>query len=188
MKGLILLTGIVFCFLYSYSQEIKFKFVEDKGEFKEVIFAVVGITDDTHSNQIIELFEGRDEIVSCKMFYNKRCKMVVHSTFTPDEASEYRQLLLSQNVDLDINYVIVENKSIYLDLIEKKKNSSDTYVFAPIPSNEWQYPPSFPKYTDTGNSVADSKNYALQKQQWIEDHPEEYKLMTGKEYLDLINQ
>ncbi|MFH2144385.1 MAG: hypothetical protein ABIJ97_18325 [Bacteroidota bacterium] len=188
MKKLLLSLFISLISLMAYSQDIKFKFVEEKGDQKVVIFSIVGITDNSHANQIVEFLESYDEIISCKIFYNKRCKLIVQSSVDTEDATICRRLLQKQNVDFDVDYIIAETKALYLELSDKKNIFPDLYKPNPIPSNEWVYPSSFPKYTDSGDAETDSRNYAASKQQWIEDHPDEYKSMTGVEYLDLINK
>ncbi len=178
---------MIFYIIFSqaaFSQNTKFKHTTMVDNTKEIVFSIVGINDDNHAKQIIKSFDEFEEIISCQIFYNKRCKLIVLNSVNTNNADKCRKILKSNNVDFDIDYIEPLNKLTHIELSELKERNPGKYVPNPILSNQWVYPVSFPKMVDSGNAKADKAIFSKAKQTWIEQHPEEYKKMTGVEYLD----
>lgn len=182
--SVLLFLSVIFMFKISLSQDIQFRYTNIIGDKQEIIFTIIGIQDDIQANKIIGDFEKYDKIISCKIFYNKRCKITINKQDKEVSADKFRQILIQNNADFDIDYLKVLNKKVYSDLANKKTLYIDPYKAQPIPAEKWVYPNNFPKFQDTGNPALDKENFAIAKQNWIEENPEAYKTMTGVEYLD----
>ncbi|MFH0893741.1 MAG: hypothetical protein V2A54_04835, partial [Bacteroidota bacterium] len=114
------------------------------------------------------------------IFYNRRCKVEINENVG---AMAVRKILLKSGVDFDLDYVIVNDKLIESELIEKKE-LYPILGYIPQPIFDCQYPDNFPKYNNSGDPKKYKENYIIAKQKWIEDNPDAYKVMTGVEYLD----
>lgn len=182
-KTLLLTTGLLLC-IFLFSQDYSFRYLTEHEQTKEVVFSIVGVRDSEHAIQIISTFESYEQVISCKIFYNRRCKMTVSKEMDSESAEKCRAILQTLGVDFDPDYLLFEQKEPYLEMSQLKKQHPYDFVSNPKPSDEWVYPESFPKFSDTGNPGMDNTDYARAKQAWIEEHPEEYRQMTGIEYLD----
>ncbi len=179
-----LFVGLLFVTNVSVSQDTKFKYLKKNDDRQEIVFSIIGIKNDNHAKMIMEEFEKFDQVLSCQIFYNKRCKLIVTNDVKTDNADKCREMLKRHNVDFDIDYIEPQNKTTFIELQELKENNPYNYTPNPVPASKWEYPADFPKYQDTQDPKQDKQKFAEAKQKWIETHPEEWKKMTGIEYLD----
>jgi hypothetical protein len=96
--------------------------------------------------------------------------------------------MLMQGADFDIATMWVNNPDIEAELNQMKNRHPRTYAPVPVPSDQWVFPASFPVLINTGNPEGDKERLAQAKQDWIESHPDEYKTITGCEYMDESNR
>ena len=191
MKRFTFIALILLLFIgLTYGQhDAKFKYVKantDENVY-EIVFSIVGISGDKQSDEIQQAFYSFEEVKSFKIFYNKRCKIILDMGFNEDNgvyADKYREVLLAHDADIDIDYVIPETKQVMIELSQKKNQYKDDYTPQLIPSNQWIYPKELATIINNEKQKGDKKSLEKAKTQWIEDHPEEYKNMTGVEYLD----
>jgi len=173
LAGIFISTGL----LHSQNKKTEFKYLNQQEN--SVVFAIVGKTGSETTKKLLELAQSSDQIISFKVFYDHRCKVV----FVDNDmisADKIRKKLLELGVDYDIDYVKTLDKATNVELSQKKSEYHANYIPRPIPSNQWVYPSDFPMEEEFNDLVLFKKA----KQDWIEDHPEEYRQMTGMEYLD----
>ncbi|NVO02280.1 MAG: hypothetical protein HXX09_06210 [Bacteroidetes bacterium] len=149
---------------------------------KTVIFTIVGkILNFEKSTKLISLLSATEGVISFKIFYNRRCKVELLDEKKYD-AQYLRSILNSEDVDYDIDYVIVNDKIIESDLLDRKELYP--YNYNPAPVENYQTPKNFPSLINTGDSEKDKILFSQAKQNWIEENPDAYKAMIGIEYLD----
>jgi len=180
MRTFTLLTLFVVC-ISAYSQDIQFKYSNSSSEGQIAVFSIVGIQSDNQTNQIITDISNLKDVLSFRIFYNKRAKLVTSAAIS---AKEIRSLLKAHDVDFDYEYFIVKSKSDFIEMSDKKKLFPNTYKISLVKGNEIEYPDSYPKLILDTKGKPDKKANTLAKTVWIESHPEEWKSMTGREYLD----
>lgn len=170
--------------VFSQNSKLEFKY-ETKSEISKentVIFTILGNKIDfAKSEKLASVMLKTEGIVSFKIFYNRRCKLILKDE--PKYNAKYiRNILLSEDLDFDIDYVNVTDKFIESDLLDKKLLYP--YNYHPTPIENYSIPKSFPTLVDTGNPEQDKIILGEAKQKWIEENPDTYKAMTGFEYLD----
>ncbi|MBI5541401.1 MAG: hypothetical protein HY951_15155 [Bacteroidia bacterium] len=177
---------ITYSFGFSQNSDVEFKFVKTNPEnkTKTAIFTILGVKDAIQSELISTKIKNIPGVVSFKIFYNRRCELTTKNELKIN-ADLIRKTLLQENVDYDVSYVTVNNKLTHATLMEWKDSYPIIgYTPKPVPGNEWVYPSSYPVITSDKRSKTEEANLLKEKQNWIETHPEEYKKMTGLEYLD----
>lgn len=177
---------ITYSFGFSQNSDIEYKFVKTNPENKTkiAIFTILGVKDAVQSELISTKIKNIPGVVSFKIFYNRRCELITKNEAKLN-ADIIRKTLLQENVDYDVYYVTVNNKLTHATLMEWKDSYPIIgYTPKPVPGNQWVYPSDFPVLNSNNKSKSEEIRFSNEKQLWIETHPEEYKKMTGLEYLD----
>lgn len=167
---------------WGFSQEIKLRFVDnfeinnEKGSTFGMVGELTQINFDILQKQILKV-KG---ITKCQFFYNRRCFILYQNNF---DIFELRSILLSQKLDFDHNTVVTNNNELANQFKRKTGYIKTSPKIEAKPPKNWIYPASFPKKPNTGNTEKDEQLFEKLKQQWVREHPEEYKTMTGVEYI-----
>lgn len=176
MKKL-LLTSILLMYLLSSFAQNKFRYTRDNHDgLKETIFTIYDIVSEQQKNAIIAGIKQINGVKDVKIFYKKRCKVTSEKDLN---LYDVRAVLNKQNSDLDINYCVITDSQLKSELLKEKKLHPEERP-VPVPASEWKFPEDFPKQSKFKNQ----KDFAQAKQLWIEQHPEQWKQITGVEYLD----
>lgn len=171
---------------FSQSTDVEFKYVKNNVEnkTKTAVFTILGVKDAQQSNVISSKINSIEGVISFKIFYNRRCELITKND-SKLNADFFRKILLLENADYDVSYVNINSKLTHATLMEWKDSYPIIgYTPKPIPGDKWIYPASFPKITSDKKTKTEEASLLIEKQNWIETHPEEYKTMTGLEYLD----
>ena len=186
MKNILLATVIIMSITVNSQTKNHFKFESQSNGMYETVFTILGNTNDNNIQNIIEKLTSYQEVSSCKIFYNKRCK-VLSTRKLPIRG--VRKVLTKYGTDIDIDYCVINNKVLFNELNQSKiSNLNESIKAKPKKQSEWVFPTDFPQYEETGNKTVDDKNYSRRKVQWIENNPEKWKEITGIEYLDYSNK
>ena len=180
----VIITLICYNFGFSQSSDVEFKFVKQNTENRSntIIFTILGVKDISQAESISNKFANTEGVISFKIFYNRRCELITKNV-AKYNADYFRKILLHENVDYAITYVTANQKITHATLMQWKASYPIIgYSPKPVPGNEWIYPSDFPVLIS--KNKADEIKLSKDKQLWIETHPEEYKKMTGIEYLD----
>ena len=162
-------------------------FSQTKGDFKyskvnngiyETVFTVLGIDNENTATSFIKKLEQEDNVISAKIFYNRRCKV-----FSKEKLNlgKVREIAKQYNSDVDLGYCTNYDKLTYSDLyIFKVNNPINDYSPKIIPGKDWVFPNDFP----SKSTINDELELRKAKQKWIEDNPYKWREITGVEYLD----
>jgi len=161
--------------LYSQSKN-QFKFVEQKNGLYETVFTIIGNTSTQNIENIIKDITSYEEVSSCQIFYNRRCKVTSTRTLP---IKGVRRILNKYDVYLDVSYCIINNKELYIEL-KQKKESFSAVKLNHIPVSDWVFPEDYP----TKEKIKDKLELKEAIYEWIENNPNKWKAITGREYLD----
>ena len=178
MRKIILSALAFFAFFSLYSQSGEFKYYKINDGVYETIFTVLGINNDNTASELINEISKLNNVIDAKIFYNRRCKITSKNKLNLEEI---REIAKRFNSDIEIGYCTGYNKSTYVELHDFAINNPIVgYSPKIIPANEWIFPSDFP----SKENINDSEKLKKAKQEWIENHPEEWRDITGLEYLD----
>ncbi len=170
MKRYVLLTAVVLLVSITvFSQSSKLDFTQKKATEQGLIvyFEVEGISDESEAIQIQDDFLKDNNISYSKYFIgsseNDRYQLTIDSSV---DAEYIRDILISHNVDFNYTTISIDGVT---EIEQSNSNipssSPKTYITSM----------GFPKYNKTDNKSLDDNNYKTEKDQWINDNPEEYK-------------
>ncbi|PLX04084.1 MAG: hypothetical protein C0594_09580 [Marinilabiliales bacterium] len=157
------------------SMKIDYKFVENKGDKKEVVFTVLGIETPEQEQSLVTRINAHKAVESFKIFYGRRCIALVDKNMTADEM---RSMILLENAEISRDYVHIYDKKTEYEIsgytlhnpITGYTRTKGTRVF----------PKDFPKEDATKSR----KENVTAKIQWAQENPEVFKEVMGHEYLD----
>ena len=173
----LLLFAIIIASTVLYSQtESYFKFQEQVNNKYETVFTIIGIENTEISTKISKELESTKGVEVCKIFYNRRCKIISEEVLY---VQRIHNILQKFDADVDISYCKINEKLLYTEL-KSAKLSSKKVKLNHIPVSEWIFPDDYPKEKDIKGKL----EYKLAIKNWIENNPERWKEFTGREYLD----
>lgn len=183
IKSFILLFFLSANLVFAQESKINFKFIENKTQNDyTAIFTILGVKNNSTAEKIKNEISSLQGVNSFKIFYNRRCKVVISNNSNNIE-NQIRSILIKYNTDFDIDYLTVNDKIIAENLFEFK-TINPIKDYKPNPKADLIFPSDFPKYTETGNPQLDRSNHSKAKLEWLENNPDKYKEIYGFEYLD----
>lgn len=164
-RNLIFTAAIVLMSISVFAQQEKLEFTQKKiaDEGFTVYFHVVNLEDATHANTILEELLNDNNIYGGRYFKsgtgNDRFQIYINEIVS---AEYVRNILLTYGVDYEFTCVSIDGN--LEELSNGYNGSTKTYVSSM----------GFPKYERSGNKEGDDINYRNEKDQWINENPEEY--------------
>ena len=182
MKNFILIL-LINISIFSYSQTenigVEFKYKTETIENTTAIFSIYGINTEQAANNLKNSILNDPNIISFKIFYNKRCKIIYNNN---TDANYIRRILRDNSADYDMDYVIVLDKYTEEELYSViKENYTEYNLRHTNTRGDWITPEDYPTY----NTAEEKLTIEARRTEWIENNPERYKKMTGRDYLDI---
>lgn len=167
----------VICFLslnVLHAQEGKLDFASKKELFNGyvVYFLMDNVKDAKHASTIVKQLQKQKDIKEAEYYIANTgqyaCKLIIGHKIN---ANQIKEILLKNGADYNYQDIIVDGRlpAQNIDIKEASPTIERTNVNHS----------GFPIYRYTENKEQDDKDYAKAKAQWIEDNPEEYKMMLN---------
>jgi len=172
MKNFIIILFIYFSVI-SYSQNnnigVEFKYKTETIDNITAIFSIYGINTEEKANKLKKTLLNDENIISFKIFYNKRCKIEYKNNI---DANYIRKIFRTDYIDYDMDYVTILDKFTEEELFLIVKANYDEYKIRHTSQRgDWIIPNDYP----TEETVKDKETRLKLQTQWIENNLEKYK-------------